>query len=85
MWHCWDEFFSRFFKPVRGIDKYHHFRISSEEPGGVFAKVGLGDVEKRIPLLKDQVTLSDVLESTPEVIIPARLSVEGKKYLDIEM
>ena len=54
VWHRWDEFFSRYFKPVRGISKYHHFRFSSEEPGVVFAKVGLGDVEKRIPLLKDQ-------------------------------
>ena len=51
----------------------------------VFAKVGLGDVEKRIPLLKDQRTLSDVLEGTTEVIIPAGLLVERKKYLDAEI
>ena len=85
VWHRWDEFFSRYFKPVRGIGKYHHFGFSSEEPGVVFAKVGLGDVEKRIPLLKDQLTLSDVLEGTTEVIIPAGLLVERKKYLDAEI
>ena len=51
----------------------------------VFAKVGLGDVEKRISLLKNQVTLSDVLEGTPEVITPAGLSTERKKYLDAEI
>ena len=85
VWHRWDEFFSRYFKPIHSIGKYHHFQFSSEEPGVVFAKVGLGDVEKRIPLLKDQVTLSDVLEGTTEVIIPAGLLVERKKYLDAEI
>ena len=44
VWHRWDELFSRYFKPVRGIGKYHHFRFSSEEPGVVFAKVGGGGV-----------------------------------------
>ena len=62
-----------------------HFRFSSEEPGVVFAKVGLGDVAKRTPLLKDQETLSDVFEGTTEVIIPAGLLVELKKYLDAEI
>ena len=85
VWHRCDEFFSRYFKPVRGIGKYHHFRFSSEEPGVVFAKVCLGDVAKRIQLLKDQETLSDVLEGTTEVIIPAGLLVERKKYLDAEI
>ena len=51
----------------------------------IFAKVGLGDVEKRIPLLKDQVTLSAVLEDTPDVITPTGLSIERKKYLDAEI
>ena len=85
VWRRWDDFFSRYFKPVRGIGKFHHFRFSSEEPGVVYARVGLNDTEKRIPLLKDGMTITDILEATPEIIVPAGLSAERKKYLDSEI
>ena len=85
VWRRWDDFFSRYFKPVRGIGKFHHFRFLSEEPGVVYARVGLNDTEKRIPLLKDGMTITDILEATPEIIVPAGLSAERKKYLDSEI
>ena len=51
----------------------------------MFAKVDLDDAEKRLSLLIDQASLSYVLERTPEVITPAGLSAERRKYFDTEI
>ena len=37
-WFSWDAFFNRYFKPVKGIGKFHHFMFTAEEPGILYAK-----------------------------------------------
>ncbi|CAG2211264.1 unnamed protein product [Mytilus edulis] len=37
-WYRWDNFFTKYFKPLRGIGKFYHFRFIRHEKGVVFAR-----------------------------------------------
>ena len=45
-WREWDDFLARFFRPVRGIAKFHHFRVDNTQPGCVFMKEAVHDAEE---------------------------------------
>jgi hypothetical protein len=32
-WREWKGFLNRFFKPVKGIRKFHHFTLDADKPG----------------------------------------------------
>ncbi|XP_062614900.1 uncharacterized protein LOC134276644, partial [Saccostrea cucullata] len=80
-WFGWDTFFNAYFKPLKGIGKFHHFRFSAEEPGVVYARNTLEGPEVRVNLLKEKVNIDKVVSGFPEVIAPAGLSVERRNYL----
>nr|XP_034309101.1 uncharacterized protein LOC117683615 [Crassostrea gigas] len=80
-WYGWDVFFNTHFKPLKGIGKFQHFRFTADEPGVVFAKHTLDSPEVRINLFKERVNMDEVLHGFPEVITPAGLSADRKRYL----
>ncbi|CAG2221776.1 unnamed protein product [Mytilus edulis] len=80
-WYRWDNFFTNYFKPLRGIGKFHHFRFTSDKVGVVFARETLDQPEKRLALLKESTNVSELLTSLPEVIQPAGLTEERMSYL----
>nr|XP_022302539.1 uncharacterized protein LOC111110356 [Crassostrea virginica] len=80
-WFRWDAFFSRYFKPVKGIGKFHHFMFTAEEPGIVYAKQTLDAPEKQIQLFKEGVDVNKMRSEFPEVIMPGGLSKDRVRYL----
>ncbi|CAG2220725.1 unnamed protein product [Mytilus edulis] len=80
-WYRWDNFFTKYFKPLRGIGKFHHFRFTSDEVGVVFARETLDQPEKRLALLKESTNVPELLTTLPEVIQPAGLTEERMRYL----
>ena len=45
-WREWDAFLMRFFQPIRGITKFHHFRVKNTEPRIVYIKESVREVEQ---------------------------------------
>ena len=45
-WREWDAFLMRFITPIRGITKFHHFRVENTEPGMVYMKESVHEVEQ---------------------------------------
>ena len=45
-WREWDAFLMRFIKPIRGITKFHHFRVENTEPRIVYMKESVREVEQ---------------------------------------
>jgi len=81
-WREWDTHLSTFFKPVKGIRKYQHFRLSSEEPGVVHAREDCFGAEDDIRLLKPGVEPSAVPKEKPKVLQPAGISPARVQYLN---
>ncbi|CAC5399423.1 unnamed protein product [Mytilus coruscus] len=80
-WYRWDYFFTKYFKPLRGMGKFHHFRFTSDEVGFVFARETLDQPEKRLVFLKESANLPEMFTTLPEVIQPAGLTEERRRYL----
>ncbi|VDI42640.1 Hypothetical predicted protein [Mytilus galloprovincialis] len=76
-WYRWGNFFTNYFKPPRGIGKFHHFRFTRV----VFARETLDQPEKRLALLKESTNVPELLTTLPEVIQPAGLTEERMRYL----
>ncbi|CAC5416059.1 unnamed protein product [Mytilus coruscus] len=66
---------------LKGIGKFHHFRLTGDEVGVVFARETLDQPEKRLVLLKESANLPELLTTLPEVIQPAGLTEERRSYL----
>ena len=45
-WREWDAFLMRFFKPIRGITKFHHFCVKNTEPRIAYMKESVREVEQ---------------------------------------
>lgn len=82
-WREWDEMLSKYFRPVKGIQLYQHFRFTAEKCGFTGVKASCNTSEETIvPLLKRGVTIEQVKRAPlPNIIPPAGLSQERKKYL----
>ncbi|CAG2208011.1 unnamed protein product [Mytilus edulis] len=76
-WYRWGNFFTNYFKPPRGIGKFHHFRFTRV----VFARETLDQPEKRLALLKESTNVPELLTTLPEVIQPAGLTEKRMRYL----
>ncbi|CAG2192732.1 unnamed protein product [Mytilus edulis] len=76
-WYRWGNFFTNYFKPPRGIGKFHHFRFTIV----VFARETLDQPEKRLALLKESTNVPELLTTLPEVIQPAGLTEKRMRYL----
>ena len=69
-WREWDDFLARFFRPVRGITKFHHFCVDNTQPGRVFMKEAVHDAEEERNLFRDNITVDDVIAAGLPPIIP---------------
>ena len=84
-WREWDDFLARFFRPVRGIAKFHHFRVDNTQPGRVFMEA-VHDAEEERNLFRDNVTVDDVIApGLPPIIPVAGISEARIAYLQKEI
>ena len=76
-------FLNRTFKCLRGISKYHHFRLVSG-PDVIFVRVSPTTEEEKISSIKPNVDLNYPLTSTPNIFHSCGLSEERKLYSVIQ-
>ena len=62
-WREWDAFLMRFITPIRGITKFHHFRVENTEPGMVYMKESVHEVEQVFCILKEGVSVEEVINA----------------------
>lgn len=67
----WAVFLEQYFVRVPNIKKYHHFRLSKDEPGKVYFKEFNSSAEQSLILLKNHATLP------PPSVLPPKLHPEG--------
>lgn len=79
-WYAWDTFLQDIFKPLPRITSFHHFRMSKNEKGVVYARHLCNTPEEKFQLLKVPVSTIDI-HHRPSVVIPAGLSHERQCYL----
>lgn len=77
----WKLFLEKYFKKIPNLTKYHHFRLSSSEPGIVLIREFPSSQPFRFNILKDQEQLQSILTTEPELILPPGLSPERAWYL----
>lgn len=66
----WATFLSQFFTKLLNIKKYHHFRLSMDEPGKIYFKEYRSSPEHSLMVLKDPAVM-------PPLVLPCRLHPEG--------
>ncbi|XP_062610795.1 uncharacterized protein LOC134272593 [Saccostrea cucullata] len=77
----WKSYFEQFFKPLKNIRGYHHFRVSAETPGVVECKELCNSVPLCVNLLKDQNILPSVSDPLPQEIPAPGLDPKRQWYL----
>ena len=78
--HDWKAYLSQFFKTLRNIKSYHHFRFSSATPGSVFVKE-YADTEEHQTLLLNDFSWQPTQSQLPPIIHPLGLSLDRQWYL----
>ena len=84
-WREWDAFLAQYFQPVKGIRSFQHFRMCSESPGTLFARVECYGEEKEFQLLKPNIELASIPKDPPPVVPAAGISAKRLQYLDKEI
>jgi hypothetical protein len=76
----WKSFLTRYFLPLKGIQKFHSFRFIKDDLGAVFVKERSGSPELRVQLMRRniQTVPHDVF---PDPIAPAGISRARQDYL----
>ena len=77
----WKVFLGACFRKIPNLTKYHHFRLSSSEPGKVVIREFPSSAEFSVTIIKDQEKLQSTLTTDPEIIRPPGLSAERAWYL----
>jgi len=81
-WSAWDSFLDTFFKPIKGIRSYQHFRATKEKPGVLFIKSACNDKEFEFPLLRPCKSVESVVAAgQPQVLLPGGISEKRLGYL----
>ncbi|XP_031553742.1 uncharacterized protein LOC116290781 [Actinia tenebrosa] len=75
----WVSFFKQYFKKIKGISKFHHFRFSKEHPGVVYCRKLIDSPEIKHQVLKD-LSIKPPYR-LPEIIIPRGLDGDRRQYL----
>ena len=78
-WLDWQSHLDTMFKPLKGIAKFQHFRITKDAPGKVAVRVGPDSEESEEVLLKHGATPSPDL---PPILPVAGLSEAKLQYLE---
>lgn len=76
----WSNIFDDYTIAIKGITKFHHFRMSSCTPGYVFVREGIEDPEKKINIIKNN-TWMPSQDTMPPLIDPPGLPLERQWYL----
>ncbi|XP_062621644.1 uncharacterized protein LOC134283212 [Saccostrea cucullata] len=79
-WRNWKDFLSTYFRPVKSVRKYHHFRFTSAEPWYVYVKERTDSVEQKFSLKKIGAPNFDATE-IPAILPPAGMTRERQTYL----
>lgn len=79
-WINWKDFLSSQFRAVKGIRRFHHFRVTADDPWTVYLKERIDGEEKPMSMRKRGATPFDATE-LPEEIIPPGLTLERQQYL----
>jgi hypothetical protein len=79
-WRDWKTFLSTYYRGVKGIRKFHHFRFESENPWSVYVKERVDSDEKEICLRKNGSPSFDPAV-LPEILHPVGLTRERQQYL----
>ncbi|XP_066918891.1 uncharacterized protein [Clytia hemisphaerica] len=75
----WTEhFIQKKFKPIENLLEYHHFRMSSDEPGFVYCSKTFDDLPTKICIVED---FRKVSHDLPSVVEPKGFSRQRKEYL----
>ena len=79
----WTAWLAKYFKQVSKITSYHHFKMSSKNPGRLIIKEKVEAKETIIDLLKKELILHEenLFAGQPEKLIPLGLSIERQWYL----
>lgn len=75
----WATYLQPFFQKISGITKYHHFRLSKEQPGVVFYREFVDSPETQWQILKD--VSKKPPARLPPIITPPGLDADRKQYL----
>lgn len=77
----WKSYLQRYFKPMKNIRGYHHFRVNAETPGVVECKEICNSVPVCVNLLKDRNILPSIDDPLPQEILAPGLEPRRQWYL----
>ena len=77
----WKSHLQHYFRPMKNIRSYHHFRVDAESPGVVECKELCNSVPVRVNLLKNQNILPSKDDPLPEEIPAPGLEPRRQWYL----
>ena len=81
-WYSWDTHLGQFFKPLKGISKFHHFEFSKKKPGYVLAREHADGEKVDICLVKNVPDLAAFTkDALPPILVPPGITAERKNYL----
>jgi len=76
----WSSVFDEHTTTIKGISKFHHFRMSSSSPGFVYVRTSSDEPEKKINILRGT-TWKPSKSTMPPMIDPPGLPLERQWYL----
>ena len=77
----WTSWLAQYFKPLKGISNYHHFRIEENNPILINVKEQTNSEEIKIELAKKKFPFSKSLKNLPKQLFSAGLSLKRQWYL----
>lgn len=77
----WQLYFQRHFKPLVGMKKLGHFRMSSRSPGVLFYRETLADEEQQFQMCPQPDVTRAALQGNPQAVQLPGLSLERRRYL----
>ena len=75
----WSRMFEQHTTAIKGISRYHHFRVASSDPGIVHVSTGNNDPVNKINILRESWVPSR--STMPPLIVPPGLPLERQWYL----
>lgn len=77
----WQKHLQRFFKPLPGIKKFHHFRFEADSPGKVYVREAPDSLEREVDLFSTGVCETQLPRTPPMKVNPPGLDLERQVYL----
>ena len=84
-WLKWDSFLSQWFRPIRGITKFQHFKISRDNATHIECRASPTSPAVMIKIVKDDVEPPTLPTALPTILLPTDLSDTRRQYLEKEV